>query len=309
MARINPITCRNQRMKLRLSLAELARRSNVDKGTIHRIENGRSQRTRGNVVTNLARALNLEPAVLTAAEAELDAEPLSDEFFGRSQMNMRISHEARNALTLVADRYGVRTHNIVELAPLMFLILAEDSLRTRSTRLEELRDARESIEKLGLRFPHISERLVNDWNATEIEDLEARSIARSDILGKILDSEPTQSDTRRLDYDDGYHNPFVTHLRERLGLAEPAGEFIHWYENASPQYAICKSEALAYFGGDEKIAEASVDGMFGMHEIPKELRSNAAIAERVEWAHGKVRQVDEQMHIELEKIHLEMASL
>jgi len=46
-------------------------------------------------------------------------------------INYRVSGETRTALDLVSHHYGVRQAEIIELAPLLFLITAQQSLLQR----------------------------------------------------------------------------------------------------------------------------------------------------------------------------------
>jgi transcriptional regulator with XRE-family HTH domain len=295
MAQINSIIMRRQREKLRLSMEDLQERSGIDKGTIYRIESGRAARNTHNTIEKLARALKLAPDELVAAKAD-DGDGADPVFSSRSQFNFRISNEARNALFFVGQRYGVRQIDIIELSPLLFQIVAEESLRSRRERLDELYAARETISSLSGKFPHISERLLNDWNAEEMEIAEDQSIVACDIRGEMLDKADTSSDIRPINYDAGEHNPFVSHVRGRLGAIDAEAEFAEWHSGWSPSYSMNKQDVLAYFAGDEDVAGDVVLGLIGLHEIPKELRNDDSAQARLAWARDRMearsREVD-----------------
>ncbi len=212
----------------------------------------------------------------------------------KAQLNVRVSPEARNALALVAERYGIRPTDIIEIAPLLFHLVASESLAERAARLAALRTARSSIKALHGQFAHLTESLVNDWQGEEIDDLEARSIARLDIRGSSIDGDDPRIDPRRQGYDEEEHNPFVTHLRERLAAVRPEGSrdtVEGWGAWHGPRYAICHAEALAFFGGDEDAADDPVDGHYPISDMPKDLRASGQPGDRVAWAREKSKEI------------------
>jgi len=188
MARINPLILKRQREKLGFSLEDLAARSGIDKGTIYRIEAGKPGRNARNTIAKLANALKFSPDELVATKVD-DPDGTETVLYSRSQLNVRISHEARNALAFVGQRYGVRPIDIIEFAPLLFHLVAEESLRSRRDSLERLRTAREAVSAMQGNFPHITERLMNDWQADEMEFAEERSIDCERIDEDQLDVE------------------------------------------------------------------------------------------------------------------------
>jgi transcriptional regulator with XRE-family HTH domain len=296
MARINSLLMKRQRQKLGLSMEDLQARSGIDKGTIYRIEAGKPGRNTKNSIRKLAAALKMTPDELVSVKVD-DSDGTDAVLYSRSQMNVRISHEARNALAFVGQRFGVRAIDIVEFAPLLFLLAAEESLRIRSERLAQIRAARGTLSSLGSKFPHLTERLLNDWTGEEMESAEERSISKQDIRGELLDEIDNGSDIRPLDYDEGQHNPFVAHLRERLeavGQHGEAGEIEAWYEGWAPRFFICRAEAAAYFGGDAEVADNVVRGVIGVHEIPKELRASETVDARLEWAQERIKEAVER---------------
>ncbi len=295
MALINPSIARRERHKLGLSLDELAKRSRINKSTLHRIENGRMKRTTEHVVTKLARVFKLEPDALTATVAEENQSEMESIFSYRSQLNVRVPHEVRNALSLVAWRYGVKVLDIVELAPLLFHLVAAETLQERSAKLASLREARARIASLSGGFPHLSERMLNDWNGEEIELLEERSIVARDLRGDKVDAGDDFTDPRPMDYDDGAQNPFVTQVRQRLAAVQPPGAepelFDYWTEALTPRYEICREEALRYVGGDTEASNEIIIGRVGLHEIPKELRDAEQLQARAAWVRERANEL------------------
>src|SRR5689334_2950899 len=108
MARIDPVVLRKLRLAKGFSHADLATETEkygpkIDPKTIWRIERGDQETTRARIIHQIARALNTTERVLTGQEA-MQGEYTADATI--SELQMEISTLARNALYLVAERYG-----------------------------------------------------------------------------------------------------------------------------------------------------------------------------------------------------------
>lgn len=289
--RINSKTLRLHRKNMNFSLDELAVKSGVHKATIHRIEIGKMERSRNHTIAVLAKALKIEPEVLTREPEKADR---TESFFdaGRSQLPHRISHNARNAMSLVAKRYGIGVAEIVEFAPFLFHLVAEESLSVRRERLSRLADAWQSVSEIGSEYSHINQRIGYDCKAEEMAHVEERSIGNNDIRGSFFESQEDIHDILPDDYDDEIDNPFVKFLRGKLATIEqnwkPLGTLEDWSRRGSPTYTICRADALEYFGGDEDIASDVLSGSVALHELPKELRAADQLMGRLIWAKEKI---------------------
>jgi len=95
------------RTQRRLSQAELATRAELTKETIHRLERGRQSGMRQKTLTGLARALGVEPGVLTEELPALWDEPAADapdaKFFETYPLNYRVHGAVRNAFALASS--------------------------------------------------------------------------------------------------------------------------------------------------------------------------------------------------------------
>jgi transcriptional regulator with XRE-family HTH domain len=303
--RINSKTLRLHRKNMNFSLDELASKSGVHKATIHRIENGKMERSRNHTIAVLAKALKIEPEVLSREPEKADG---TESFFdaGRSQLPHRISHNARNAMALVAKRYGIGVADIVEFAPFLFHLAAEESLSARRERLSRLTDAWLSVSEIGSEYSHINQRIGYDWKAEEMAQVEERSIGKNDIRGSLFESQEDIYDIQPDDYDDEINNPFVKFLRGKLANLERdwklLGVLEDWSHRGSPTFTICGPDALEYFGGDEDIASDVLSGRVALHELPKELRAADQLSGRLIWATEKI----EQNRIEASKYFKEL---
>lgn len=242
--------------------------------TISRIERGKPTRVRANTLKALAKALDVGPESLCVApEAE------------REVMKIRIETAARNALALVARRYGIRREGIVQIAPLLFFIAAEQCLQEYQRRIAEVRAAQDTLADL---YHGISLKPLLPLDSSAAESAE-RSIEARDLFGqKIIEDGFVDGFTP--DYE-GKHNPFVTFLRDslaRVSSSPEAAKSVRWNPVLWPSYEICIEEAGSIVGGDARAARAIVCGAAALHDMPKgspEQRAEWAQAEFDKWEH------------------------
>jgi transcriptional regulator with XRE-family HTH domain len=241
-----------------------ATRPKIDVSTISRIERGKPTRVRANTLKALAKALDVGPESLCVApEGE------------REVMKIRIETAARNALTLVALRYGIRRERIVEIAPLLFFIAAEQCLQELNRRIREIRDANEALRQL---YHGISLEPLLPPDSAAVDCVE-QSIEARDLFGQKV-------------IEDGFvdrftpdYNPLVTFLRDnlaRLSSSPEAAKSVRWTLHQSPRYEICHEEAGSIVGGDARAAWAIVCGAAALHDMPK-----GSPEQRAEWAQAE----------------------
>lgn len=249
-----------------------ATKPKVDVSTISRIERGKSNRVQSKTLTALAKALDVSPESLSpTAEAERDV------------MKLRIEVAARNALTLVARRYRVSRENIIEIAPLLFFIAAEQSLQERRKRITDVRASADALFDLQRNIRHLPRHWPIDDGAVSSEE---QSIKDRDLFGeKFFESAHLFLGDLDDDYDQAEQNPFVTFLRsnlENVSNSSEAAESIHWSPGLWPRYEICADEAAAIVGDDPKAAHAIICGAAPLHEVPK-----GTPEQRAQWARGE----------------------
>jgi transcriptional regulator with XRE-family HTH domain len=271
MAILDPkalIEARKTKGWTQLQLSE-ATKPQINVSTISRIERRKkASRVRERTVKQFADALGVQ-------STDLCKDATSEPDLVKVSMNVR----ARNALALVARRYKISRRLIIELAPLLFYVAAEQSLRGRRKRLEELRDAAKSFDEL--RSEVIAGPPLPPGEREEELEREDHSIQLGDIFGHFS---PVRC------WDDEY-NPFVAFLDETLeavlGPEHPDREFGSVRsgptDRAELSYGICFEEAAEIVGGDESAAMAIIAGRVALHEMPK-----GTPAERAEWARTKL---------------------
>jgi transcriptional regulator with XRE-family HTH domain len=267
-----------------MTVDELAQAAKVGRATITRIENGKTGSSNAETVKRLASALKCRPEDLFTPPADDKGQSNAVE---REPVDFEMSSAAQNAVHLVAMRYGESPDTILELAPLLFDLFAKESLQERRRRLSELESHRAAIAGLRSSFPHIGERIVNDWDAEDIERLEEASIQKNDLRASyIMELGAADHGFVPSDYDEDSMNPFVTYLQERLlmvsgGENTPSIDFLSPWGSAL--YDVGIKEALQITGGDEDLAGCIIMGQIPLTQMPKGLRGADAHEARLEW--------------------------
>jgi transcriptional regulator with XRE-family HTH domain len=187
----------------RKKLAEKAR--GVSERTITRLENGEISSPRQVTIHRLAKALEIDPPVLTGDSPipqELLRRPSAS---GKNQFNVRVNAAIRNAYELAALRYGVSTTKIAQLAPLLFVIAAEESLKYRREKLEEFQSVLDRRDELESALSYLPTQY--SANSHELLLAEERSIEDRDLFGERL------ADICGSDWFEAFENPFEVYLR------------------------------------------------------------------------------------------------
>jgi transcriptional regulator with XRE-family HTH domain len=254
-----------------------AKNQPINVSTISRIERkGEPTRVRGRTVDILAQALGVPPAKLSPHQQAQD----------RDSIRLRINSAARNAMNLVAHRYRIPAVQIVEIAPLLFFIAAEQSIRDRLARIAKLREAETAV--YDARIPHLSRKLaVNDDEVAS----EEKSIEKRDLFATEVRTEATE------DWEE--INPFARYLRDSLEGLPGAPKLVEWPQ-WGPKYEICKDEAAVLVGGDERATELILNGIAALHEMPK-----GSPEERAKWVHEQSKRYWAELGIDVAEIDLE----
>ena len=297
MSTINPEKLIFLRKEAGLTAEALADVAHVGRATITRIENGKAGATRTETVKRLASTLKCQPADLFKPPEPDQARSL---FNDRAPLDLSISTAAQNALELVAMRYNETRETILELAPLLFDIVARESLRERSGRLAELGARRDAVGEMGRHFSHLGGRFLHDWQAEEVEVQEETSIRKRDLRASyVLESTKIEDAFVPLDYDEECDNPFVDHLKRRMEEVRQDGDDAPsldvWPVWRSPSYDVGSAEALIVAQGDEELARAILTGAIQLSKLPKHLRGAEAEEARMAWMRQQKAQHDAKL--------------
>lgn len=280
------------RMGLRLSLAKLAERTGISKDSLSRIEQGRQTGTARRTQEVLAKALNVAIEVLTGVEDMPQPGPLEPSPWDapRNQWNIRVDDSVRNAFDLTSIRYRIPVARIVELAPLLFVLVAEQSLQRRRVAVEKLELGLADMSAVAAELPHVAEHSIIGQGGSVVEAekqlIDARDILADRLYDKLFRYFLPQDE----DYSPQNDNPFVASLKamaKSTGLAESGTAVVHSFCRDDASYEVCGKEALELAGGDKKLAAGILDGWAPLHEMPRDLLVTDASAERVVWLQGK----------------------
>jgi transcriptional regulator with XRE-family HTH domain len=268
----------------RLSQDDLAKKAGLNKQTIYRLEMG-GRPTRRRTLDCLSRALGVDADVLVgkkpvAIEDRPAQEPPDNNTY---QVKAPLDAALRNAYSLVALRYNIPASRIVELAPLLFVLLAEGSLAWRRDKLAELQNVYEKIWQLRPSFPHLPATVTLPRGSSE-EGIAAEqaSINAKDIFADTIPND-IYWDVPHQEYDESNDNPFVRYLRELASSIGAVAEIESLAPKYFTSYQVCRDEAIRLAGGDESLADGVLNGWALIHKMPPDLIRQEASAQRVEW--------------------------
>ena len=216
----------------------------------------------------------------------------------RVQIGALVSSKARLAYDLVNRLYGVSATETINVAPLLFVLLAESSLTWRRKKLNEMMDSFNQAEEVAKNSTHV---FIEDatGRAWEYIDQERSSVEGGDIFGrhtrdKFLE-EPRLEDA----------NPFTNYLHKLVGElrgSEIKGKNkvesavnVSRDESAAfskfPDYAICSDEVDTISNNSPNARRALEMGQVRLADIPEELMTNDKAAERAVWLEEKLPDV------------------
>lgn len=271
------------------SREDLARESKLSVRQIARLESDREghRRVRGHTVRQLSEALNIQESALAGELPRLSPEAGRDSP-PKGQVSLTIDTACRNAMALVARRYSVTQQQIVEVAPLLFLIMAEQSLARRRDQIEQLRDVIFQSESAVPRHLNQIWRFSDEDNERAIA-AEERSVEERDLFGKRLGGRCEASDAE---------NPFARYLSESLMNCDPLTTTnyipVRWEAGEEPNYRIGLDELAEMLGDDHVAWEPVLNGKVALAQMPGEIRK-AKPADRAEWVKEKVRAQEKEL--------------
>ena len=212
----------------------MTRRYSLQDGTVSRWERGSTRHIRPRLRDALCIALRVEWKELS----EPPGKP-KDSWVRTKQIS--VDMDVRNSLQLVAERYGVRMQQVLELAPLLFVLVAERSLIWRRKRLKEIAEVwSKADDALKNKCGHLGGIVTaRDFSAEEQFAEEEKSLGRRDVFGRSIEYEFWQEG------DEGPFLHFVHKLMKDLPegavsyIESSDGDTIDAYEVASDTLEKC----------------------------------------------------------------------
>lgn len=255
---IHPEALKTLRMKRGWSQSQLAKKSRCSIEQISRWERGKSLNMHTSSRERLTKAFGVSWEELTCPPTG-STDDFESKLFPTIQLNVRVRPEARTALILASLRYNVRPADIIELAPLLFIITAEKSLAVRQAEIDAIDEQWErSVEESKKAAPHLAPAFYIPNDADDAIISEQESIKQREVFGQ----------RESFDVDDC--DPYVTHLKHLLkDLPEGLIEDLSPRYSRGPEYRIAE-DALREITGisgeakDEQeflhlISEGSID--------------------------------------------------
>ena len=301
--KIDPDRLRSLRKEQKLSLVKLAEKTKrvnppgITEKTIQRLEAPSQQNTtvREHTIESLVKALNVEPGVLTGDLPLPESDKaLADDDLDRVQIGAQIAPKTRLAYDLIKRRYGISATDIINMAPLFFVLLAEGSLAWRRKKLKEVEEAYDHLMQIDGFWSGGSAYLQHGMD--EGAGGEGESIDKADLFGEHLDD-----DFMGTSFDSSKNNPFTYYLRklaEELaasgvvdvdsGVLSIASDF------KFPHYDIFSEEIDHIANGSHDAKRALETGCARLSEIPEELMAEDASEKRAKWLEEKLPDILER---------------
>ena len=288
--KIDPERLRTLREQKGLSRLKLAERSGISDRTIQRLENEpqRTQKSQEHTLNSLVKALSVKPGVLTGELPLPDFDKASADNPERVQIGAQIAPKTRLAYDLIKHRYGVSITEIINMAPLFFALLAEESLVWRREKLDEAKEA----------YDHLMQ-IDGFWDGGfgyceepryEGIGVEEESITKADLFGDCLFFNDSNYDFPIHPFDSTKNNPFVHYLRKLAdelaasGVVDVDEGNLNMASNFKfPHYDICGDELDHIANGSHDAKKALETGFARLSEIPEEQMVEDAGEERAKW--------------------------
>ena len=302
-ALIDPNCLRALRDSRNLSRDKLANQSGVSARQIARIE-GRDATVavRPSTLQSLAKALDVELAVLKGEKPLPPSRPQSDDV----RLNVRMGSATRLDYDLVSLRYEVTPKQIVDLAPLLFTMLAEGSLAWREDKVRPVTEALEQFQTLAAENPHLSFAGSEDGNLYEGYWIELLSIEQVDLLGVFVreHNELVRKHSELADFmEDSVDavTPFADYMCEFVSDLDQAGVVSFDHDTVSQlslgyrddlygvePYRLCSEDLDRITGGSKQARWALASGDVRLSDIPRDLMTQEAKDQRVAWLEDRL---------------------
>ena len=193
------------------------------------------------------------------------------------QFSVRLSSKSRLNYELITAQYGISKEQLVEAAPLLFMVLARKSLAWREEQLDGLLNAVQVFRESGAGFMGDEAREALEETAEECER-EIQAVRDEEILA------PSSTDA---ELGVSFSNRFADYL---IGTAKPGDVAFGLLGPISvfPDYLVCPEALRAICGGENaaqmpRAAVSLVTGKVTIAEIPEELCDPERMEDRSEW--------------------------
>lgn len=269
---LHPEALKAARIKKGWTQKQLSEKSRCSAEQISRWERGKSKSVRLNSRDKLIKALGVSWEELTRVPAATGDEEFK--LFPTIQLNIRVHPRMRTALILASHRYHVRPADIIELAPLLFLITAEKSLTARQDNVSDfLEQFEQALDNGRKTMSHIAPAFQYRQDLEEALSREQQSINRREVFSKVDLSDLGLYAGNDLEEPDPYVS-YLEHLIEDLpdGLVEDISPSF----SRAPDYRIAGKtlkEVTGIAGGtdnERELLKLITNGDINLSELIKE---------------------------------------
>lgn len=286
------------------TLEQAIEKTKVSRAQLQRLEKSGSKRARAETLKRLCQGYEVAPGDLAPAQGGNPIKsgratsrwdlPIADL---ETQVSARISSQAKNAFSLVAHRYGITQTALIEAAPLLFIIMAHDSMADRRKNLAELRASLTQQNETALSvFRHCPGLFPDSYDLFsqgQFLDAEENSINANDWLGLRLNkghqADDNVSRVHTDEYDHARDNPFASLLQRR---AQDFAQGVSFHENGST-YDL--ADMFRDVVTDPFAAVLCAQGWVPFHAMPKELLVSGKEDERLEWLRDRASASDRSL--------------
>ena len=266
-----------------LDRKRLAKSARISLKQINRIETEADCERRQFTVERLSQALGVEPGVLTGELPMPVGEQASSIPFveardgGESEsISVRVLPAEKVAYELVKHTYGIYQSDLVRMAPLLLVLVAENSFAWRRKKVEECIELAEKMRDVAEAGPEgkscgFLSFVYGVQRTVEAAEGEQESIEERDLLGHTLDQKGESAFD--FGYDPNEGNPFVDYLRFLAseagspGYVDP-GDIIVGDEAGLPAYGVLREKLDWVAGSDPAFREALECRKVRIQDIP-----------------------------------------
>ena len=291
-------TLRKRKLLTRQQLSERSRTADsqgINMRTIQRLENepDECKTTREDTVMRLAKALDVEPGVLTGElplPAPGEAPPSEPD---PVRIGAQIPPKVRLAYDLIKRRYGVNATDVITMAPLFFALLAEGSLAWRREKLREARETASHLEGVGGFWSGgMSTGMDGIWHGI---NREKDSIRKADLFGECLVQDPDSILVDQWFFDSSEDNPFARYLHKLAAdlnipdvIQVDGGKLCFGSPVEFPDYNVSQDEVERITNGSAGARRALETGFARLLDIPEEIMGEDKDIERQQWLEDRL---------------------
>ena len=281
-------TLREQRS---ISQAKLASLSQVGKRQIQRLEQQEGDiDIREETLKRLCKGLRVDRDVLTG-EKPLPSTDLPKERGVSSERNIKLNPQIQLQFDLIQKVYGASFEDVVNIAPILFTLIAERSLDWREKQQQKKLKQVTDLLELSRNFPQLGKTIgapSEEWEdyLSGYGSKEASSIKSKDVFGDQLLE----------DADPWWENPLVQYLKEELSHSSWKGK-VDPVEMEGAPMGVCDYiegfhvPVMKVLDSElERITGFVPDAMFALQmgrvrieDIPPELQGSEKTFQRAQW--------------------------